>query len=132
VEHFGVPAARVTPLNGAAGSASADGIAQPDRGAGTEDPAAAAAGGFEILWQPTGQRVPVPPDQTAAQALMAAGLPVALSCEQGVCGSCALRVVDGRPDHRDLFFSPTEQAETERFTPCCSRSLSARLVLAPD
>ena len=41
----------------------------------------------------------------------------------------ALRVLDGMPEHRDLYLTPHEQAANDRFMPCCSRSLSPRLVL---
>lgn len=57
-----------------------------------------------------------------------AGVEVPFSCEQGVCGTC-VRVLGGEPEHRDMYQTPDEQAANERFTPCCSRSKSARLVL---
>ncbi|WP_129139498.1 PDR/VanB family oxidoreductase [Modicisalibacter coralii] len=86
-------------------------------------------GEFEVELAATGQVVRVPPEQTVAEALMAAGIEVALSCEQGICGSCAMRVVDGDPEHRDMFFSDEEHAAGQCFTPCCSRARSPRLVL---
>jgi vanillate O-demethylase ferredoxin subunit len=46
-----------------------------------------------------------------------------------VCGTCLTRVLDGVPDHRDLYLTPEEQATGDQFTPCCSRARSARLVL---
>jgi vanillate O-demethylase ferredoxin subunit len=84
---------------------------------------------FELQWAPTGQVVTVSADQTAAQALEANGIKVSLSCEQGICGSCTMRVLEGVPEHRDLFFSDEERAANNRFTPCCSRALSRRLVI---
>jgi vanillate O-demethylase ferredoxin subunit len=51
------------------------------------------------------------------------------SCEQGVCGTCLTRVLDGAPDHRDQYLTPEEQAEGDQFLPCCSRARSPRLVL---
>jgi vanillate O-demethylase ferredoxin subunit len=62
-------------------------------------------------------------------ALSAAGVVVATSCEQGVCGTCLTRVLSGTPDHRDLYLTPEEQAVGDQFTPCCSRSKTAELVL---
>jgi vanillate monooxygenase ferredoxin subunit len=84
---------------------------------------------FEVMLASTGQVVTVAGDRTVAQALNDHGIEVALSCEQGICGSCAMRVLDGVPDHRDLYFSPDEHAANDRFTPCCSRAKSARLVI---
>jgi vanillate O-demethylase ferredoxin subunit len=38
-------------------------------------------------------------------------------------------VLEGEPDHRDMYLTPAEQAANDQFTPCCSRAKSARLVL---
>lgn len=54
---------------------------------------------------------------------------VPVSCEQGVCGTCLTRVLEGVPDHRDLYLTPDERAANYQFTPCCSRAKSRRLVL---
>lgn len=84
---------------------------------------------FELVIHSTGQVVPVSADQTAAQALEAAGVFVPVSCEQGVCGTCLTRVTDGEPDHRDAFQTDDERAANGQFTPCCSRARTPRLVL---
>jgi vanillate O-demethylase ferredoxin subunit len=84
---------------------------------------------FELVIASTGQVVPVSADQTAAQALEAAGVFVPVSCEQGVCGTCLTRVTDGEPDHRDAFQTDDERAANDQFTPCCSRARTPRLVL---
>jgi vanillate O-demethylase ferredoxin subunit len=57
------------------------------------------------------------------------GIEIAMSCEQGICGTCLTRVLDGIPDHRDLFLTEEEQALNDQFTPCCSRSKTPLLVL---
>jgi vanillate O-demethylase ferredoxin subunit len=51
------------------------------------------------------------------------------SCEQGVCGTCLTRVLEGTPDHKDSYLTPEEQAANDQFLPCCSRAKSALLVL---
>lgn len=84
---------------------------------------------FELLIASSGQVVAVSADQTAAQALEAAGVFVPVSCEQGVCGTCLTRVIEGEPDHRDAFQTNDERAANDQFTPCCSRARSQRLVL---
>ena len=86
-------------------------------------------GSFEVRLASSGQTVLVPRDQTVTQALAAAGVEVLTSCEQGVCGTCITRVLEGEPDHRDLYFTPEEQAKNDQFTPCCSRSKTPLLVL---
>lgn len=84
---------------------------------------------FELEIRSTGQVVTVAPDTTAVEALARAGIDVVVSCEQGLCGSCLTRVVEGLPEHRDQFLMPEEQARNDCFTPCCSRAVSARLVI---
>ena len=73
--------------------------------------------------------IPVRADQSVSQALNAAGVGVVTSCEQGVCGTCVTRVLEGIPDHRDMYFTPQEQAANDQFTPCCSRARTPLLVL---
>lgn len=85
--------------------------------------------GFEIKLASSGRIIMVPKDQTVTQALAAAGVEVMVSCEQGVCGTCLTRVLEGMPDHKDSYLTPEEQAANDQFTPCCSRSKTPRLVL---
>lgn len=84
---------------------------------------------FEVQIASSGQIVVVPRDKTVVQALAEAGVDVQVSCEQGVCGTCLTRVIEGIPEHKDLYLTPEEQAANDQFTPCCSRSRSPRLVL---
>ena len=86
-------------------------------------------GSFQVKLASSGQIVVVGADQTVTEALAAAGVEVQTSCEQGVCGTCLTRVLQGTPDHRDLYLLPEEQAKNDQFTPCCSRSKSPLLVL---
>ena len=85
--------------------------------------------GFEVQLASSGRVIAVKKDQTVVQALAAAGVEVWMSCEQGVCGTCLTRVLEGECDHRDHYLTPEEQAANDQFTPCCSRAKSARLVL---
>jgi vanillate O-demethylase ferredoxin subunit len=84
---------------------------------------------FEVQLASSGRVVPVPAGLSVVKALAAAGIEVLTSCEQGVCGTCLTRVLEGQPDHRDQYLTPEEQAAGDQFLPCCSRSLSPRLVL---
>ena len=86
-------------------------------------------GGFELELTSSGRVIPVAADQTALAALLAAGLDIPMSCEQGVCGTCLTGVKSGVPDHRDQYLTPEERAANNQFLPCCSRASSARLVL---
>ncbi len=86
-------------------------------------------GSFEVQLASSGRVIKVAADQPVTTALAAAGVEVPTSCEQGVCGTCLTRVLEGEPDHRDLYLTPQEQAANDQFLPCCSRARSARLVL---
>ncbi|RDL45622.1 oxidoreductase [Marinomonas piezotolerans] len=84
---------------------------------------------FEIRLQRSDKVIEVGADQTVAQTLLDHGIDIALSCEQGICGSCMIPVLEGIPDHRDMFQSEAEKKQNNQFTPCCSRSHSQTLVL---
>jgi vanillate O-demethylase ferredoxin subunit len=84
---------------------------------------------FEVRLASSGRVVTIPPGCTVTQALAKAGIDVPVSCEQGICGTCITRVLEGEPDHRDLYLSPEEQARNDHFLPCCSRAKSRLLVV---
>lgn len=84
---------------------------------------------FRIVLARTCKTVQVEANQTALEALVAAGVAVPSSCEQGICGTCLTDVLDGKPDHRDAFLTDAEKQEGKKFILCCSRSLSDELVL---
>lgn len=84
---------------------------------------------FEVRLARSGTTVPVLQDQSVVDALRAAGVEVNTSCSQGVCGTCVTRVLEGEPDHWDMYLTPDEQAKNDQFCPCISRSNSPVLVL---
>lgn len=86
-------------------------------------------GSFSVKIASSGRVISVAAAQSVTQALSAAGVEVMTSCEQGVCGTCVTRVLEGVPDHRDMYFTPQEQAANDQFTPCCSRAKTPLLVL---
>lgn len=86
-------------------------------------------GPFQVRIASTGQTVTVDAGHTVVQALAEQGIDVLTSCEQGVCGTCLTRVLEGEPEHRDSYLTAEEQAANDQFLPCCSRSRSPLLVL---
>ena len=84
---------------------------------------------FEVQLASTGRVVTVPRDKSALQALAAAGIDLPFACEQGVCGTCMTRILEGVPEHRDSYLTPEEREANDQFTPCCSRARTPRLVL---
>jgi vanillate O-demethylase ferredoxin subunit len=86
-------------------------------------------GSFEVEIKSTGEVLVIPADKAVHQVLEEAGVFIPVSCEEGVCGTCLTRVLEGECDHRDLFMTEEERALNNQFTPCCSRAKSGRLVL---
>ncbi|HIC7211628.1 PDR/VanB family oxidoreductase [Burkholderia stabilis] len=86
-------------------------------------------GRFEVEIASSGRVIVVEKNESVVQALAKAGIEIETSCEQGVCGTCATRVLAGEPEHFDLCLTPDERAANDQFLPCCSRSKTARLVL---
>ncbi|AXV77480.1 MULTISPECIES: PDR/VanB family oxidoreductase [Ralstonia solanacearum species complex] len=91
--------------------------------------AAEAARAFTVVVGSTGRRVAVTPEESVVEALARAGVPIPVSCEQGICGTCLTGVRAGVPDHRDQYLTDAEHAAGNCFTPCCSRALTPELVL---
>jgi ferredoxin-NADP reductase len=86
-------------------------------------------GGFIVVLGKSGREFEVKPGSTILETLRQAGLNVPASCEQGVCGTCETRVLEGSPDHRDLLLTPGEKASGKTMMICCSGSLTERIVL---
>jgi vanillate O-demethylase ferredoxin subunit len=86
-------------------------------------------GAFDVELASSGKVVTVPAGRTVIQVLAEHGVDIPYSCEEGVCGTCLTRVLDGMPEHRDMYLTDEEHAANDQFTPCCSRARSARLVL---
>lgn len=86
-------------------------------------------GSFEVQLASSGRCLQIPADRSIADILLEAGVDLPMSCEQGICGTCLTRILEGEPDHRDMFLTTEERARNDQFTPCCSRSKTPRLVL---
>ena len=84
---------------------------------------------FQVKVASSGATYEVPAGETVVQALGKHGIEIMVSCEQGVCGTCITRVLEGECDHRDMYFTDEEKAKNDQFTPCCSRAKSPLLVL---
>jgi vanillate O-demethylase ferredoxin subunit len=97
--------------------------------AAAAQPAGLTQGEFDVQIASSGTTFRVGAKQSIIARLREAGIEVPTSCEEGVCGTCVTRVLEGTPDHRDVFLSKKERARNDQMTPCCSRSLSPKLVL---
>ena len=62
-------------------------------------------------------------------ALRASNIDVQSDCEEGLCGSCEVRVLAGKIDHRDVVLTRAERDTNAKMMSCCSRAEVSRLVL---
>lgn len=86
-------------------------------------------GGFDLVLDRSGKTLHVDSGKTILDVLIENNVSVPFSCSEGVCGTCETRVIEGRPDHRDMILTDEERANGDTMMVCCSGSKSARLVL---
>jgi vanillate monooxygenase ferredoxin subunit len=87
------------------------------------------SGAFVVELARSGQSFVVGPEESIVEALARNGVDVPTSCEQGVCGTCLTKVLQGHPDHRDVFMTDAEHDVGDQMTLCVSRCLGDKLVL---
>ncbi|MFF7362993.1 2Fe-2S iron-sulfur cluster-binding protein [Streptomyces sp. NPDC008125] len=85
------------------------------------------SGGFEVELRRSGRTVNVAAGQSVLAAVREELPHVSYSCEQGFCGTCQQRVLDGEIDHRDELLTDAERDDSMLI--CVSRCRSGRLVL---
>jgi ferredoxin-NADP reductase/nitrite reductase/ring-hydroxylating ferredoxin subunit len=84
---------------------------------------------FEVALARSAITVTIPAGRTITDVLREHGVSIPTSCEQGACGTCLTAVLEGEPDHQDVYLSKAERASNTCMTPCISRSKSPRLIL---
>jgi ferredoxin-NADP reductase len=93
------------------------------------DQEAATEGGFEVRLAKSGRTIAIAPGKTILATLLDAGVAVSYACSEGTCGTCETRVIEGIPDHRDVYLTDDEHAGNKQIMICCSGSKSPVLVL---
>ena len=89
----------------------------------------ASGAAFEVVAARSNKTVQVAEGQSILDALAGVGIKIEISCEQGVCGTCLCDVLEGEPDHRDVYLTDEEKAANDQILVCCSRARSKKLVL---
>jgi ferredoxin-NADP reductase/predicted pyridoxine 5'-phosphate oxidase superfamily flavin-nucleotide-binding protein len=84
---------------------------------------------IELELRRSGKKIQVNADQTILDAMLDAGIDAPYSCRAGNCKTCAVKVLDGNPDHRDSALSDRERDEQQLMCPCISRADSGYLAL---
>ncbi|BCB77891.1 PDR/VanB family oxidoreductase [Phytohabitans flavus] len=84
---------------------------------------------FEVELRRTGVTVRVPADRTLLAVIQDVLPDVPSSCEEGYCGACETRVLDGVPEHHDQILDEQDRASNTTMMVCVGRARSQRLVL---
>lgn len=67
--------------------------------------------------------------ETLLEALERQQLDMPCLCREGICGTCAVGVLEGSVDHRDALQDDDEKAQNDLMYVCVSRPTGSRLVL---
>ena len=84
---------------------------------------------FAVNLARSGIKVNVPAGISLLETLETAGLSIPNMCRKGICGECAVPVLRGAPQHRDLYLTDQEKADNTTMMCCVSRSLDQELEL---
>ncbi|MET7984048.1 MULTISPECIES: PDR/VanB family oxidoreductase [unclassified Streptomyces] len=82
---------------------------------------------FEVELRRSGRTVTVPAGSTVLAAVREELPGTLYSCEQGFCGTCRQRVLEGEIEHRDELLTDAERDDSMLI--CVSRTRGARIVL---
>jgi vanillate monooxygenase ferredoxin subunit len=83
---------------------------------------------FEVKIASTGAVFKIPGDKSVTELLEEKGVKIPTSCEQGMCGTCKVKILEGEVDHRDKRLSDEQRAQGY-FLACVSRAKGGLLVL---
>lgn len=83
---------------------------------------------FKVRIKSTGKEFEIPGDKSVSAALEEKGVKIPTSCEQGACGTCKVKVLEGEVEHRDKRLKDDQRAEGW-FLACVSRGKGDLLVL---
>ena len=84
---------------------------------------------FQVKIQKSGQVFDVPADKSIVSVLREQHFDIETDCEEGYCGTCITRYLEGEPEHRDTVLSEDERQKYVMI--CCARSKTPILVLDP-
>lgn len=81
---------------------------------------------FEVVVPRLGVTARVEPGESMLEALERAGVEMMYDCRRGECGLCEVRILDldGKVDHRDVFYSERQKAPNAKMCCCVSRVIA--------
>ncbi len=83
----------------------------------------------EVVLAESGRSLFVPPHRSVLDVLLEEGVDVLHDCQEGICGSCEVKVIEGEVDHRDHVLTEPERLANGCMMVCVSRACGQRLVL---
>lgn len=87
------------------------------------------ARGYDVVLARSRRRLHHDGQGSLLDFLLRSGVTLPNGCHQGVCGSCATRVVSGEVDHRDGILSEHERQHSSLMLPCVSGCRGTQLEL---
>jgi len=84
---------------------------------------------LEVTLSESGTTYTIPAGETILDVLLEEGVDIDYDCKMGICGLCAVKVVDGEPDHRDYVLTEDEREDEKLFCPCISRAKGGSITL---
>lgn len=84
---------------------------------------------IEVELRRSGKTIQVKPDESILSAVEAAGVKTLSECKVGNCGTCAVKVLEGIPQHLDSALTERERMQGKKMCICVSRANSPKLVL---
>lgn len=76
-----------------------------------------------------GETYHIPADRSIVDVLQENGCDIDTSCEEGICGTCIMEVLEGSPEHRDSVLTTSEKESGELIAVCVSRTKNRLLKL---
>ncbi|MCT2594715.1 PDR/VanB family oxidoreductase [Streptomyces sp. N2-109] len=86
-------------------------------------------GAFDVRLGRSGRTLRVPSDRTLLDVVRDAEPDVAFSCEEGWCGTCETKVLEGVPEHNDTVLTDAEREAGTTMMICVGRSKQSLLAL---
>ncbi|TAN67165.1 MAG: 2Fe-2S iron-sulfur cluster binding domain-containing protein [Methylobacter sp.] len=83
----------------------------------------------EVELRRSNKIIQVAAKQSVLDAVREAGIDALYDCRAGNCGACAVKVLEGIPEHRDSVLTKAERERAGLMCICVSRAQSERLVL---
>lgn len=94
-----------------------------------QEPPAETTESCRVTLQQSGTSFDLQPDETLLEALEREHIDMPCSCREGICGTCAVSVIEGNVDHRDALQDDEEKAMNDVMYVCVSRPTGPHLVL---